>query len=86
MNSNNGVINVTKFFFPNDQVRLRDITDLCDDPEKLRNFLLKSGLLGDDSGVCNSRSSLVKVMFLLLETVIIISGSAQNKAAERRSR
>ena len=41
-------------FLSNIPVKLRDINESCADPYKLRIFLLKSGLLGDYSGVCKA--------------------------------
>ena len=44
----------SEVFLANVPIKLSDIYDLCADTDQLRNYLLKSGLLGDYSGVCDS--------------------------------
>ena len=39
-------------FSKNSVIGINDLFDLCRNTEELRIFLLKSGLLGDRSGVC----------------------------------
>ena len=39
-------------FAENNPIALHDLINLCSDSEELRIFLLKSGLLGDRSGLC----------------------------------
>ena len=41
-------------FSENNPVALSDLLALCSDFEELRIFYLKSGLLGDRSGLCNT--------------------------------